>query len=84
MVFNRSLVLHPDEGVRLEVLPESPTLIENVDGRVVRELPPGTVVEVRRGRHDALLVRTGQADFYNLVRTKFRLADAPEEPGDAP
>jgi NAD+ kinase len=84
MVFNRSLVLHPDEGVRLEVLPDSPTLVESVDGRVVRELPPGTVVEVRRGRHDALLVRTGHADFYNLVRSKFRLADAAEEPGDAP
>ena len=84
MVFNRSLVLHPDEGVRLEVLPDSPTLVESLDGRVVRELPPGTVVEVRRGRHDALLVRTGHADFYNLVRTKFRLADAAEEPGDAP
>jgi NAD+ kinase len=84
MVFNRSLVLHPDEGVRLEVLADSPTLVESVDGRVVRQLPPGTVVEVRKGRHDALLVRTGHADFYNLVRTKFRLADAPEEPGGAP
>jgi NAD+ kinase len=84
MVFNRSLVLHPDEGVRLEVLPDSPTLVESVDGRVVRELPPGAVVEVRRGRHDALLVRTGHTDFYNLVRSKFRLADAPEEPDDAP
>jgi NAD+ kinase len=84
MVFNRSLVLPPDEGVRLEVLPDSPTLVESVDGRAVRELPPGTVVEVRRGRHDALLVRTGHADFYNLVRSKFRLADAAEEPGDAP
>ena len=75
MVFNRSLVLHPDEGVRLEVLPDSPTLVASVDGRVVRELPPGAVVEVRRGRHDALLVRTGRADFYRLVRSKFRLAD---------
>jgi NAD+ kinase len=84
MVFNRSLVLHPDERVRLEVLPDSPTLVESVDGRVVRELPPGAVVEVRRGRHDALLVRTGHTDFYNLVRSKFRLADAPEEPDDAP
>jgi NAD+ kinase len=82
MVFNRSLVLHPDEGVRLEVLPGSPTLVESVDGRVVRELPPGAVVEVRRGRHDALLVRTGRADFYHLVRSKFRLADALEMPGD--
>jgi NAD+ kinase len=84
MVFNRSLVLHPDEGVRLEVLPDSPPLVENVDGRVVRELPPGAVVEVRRSRHPALLVRTGQADFYRLVRSKFRLADAAEpSTGDA-
>ncbi|HEU4396479.1 MAG TPA: NAD(+)/NADH kinase [Actinomycetota bacterium] len=84
MVFNRSLVLHPDEGVRLEVLPDSPTLLESVDGRVVRELPPGAVVEVRRGRHDALLVRTERADFYRLVRSKFRLADAAEPPDGPP
>jgi NAD+ kinase len=74
MVFNRSLVLHPDEGVRLEVLPDTP-VIEAIDGRAVRELAPGTVVEVRRGRHDALLVRIEPADFYRLVRSKFRLAD---------
>jgi NAD+ kinase len=84
MVFNRSLVLHPEEGVRLEVLPDSPALVESVDGRVVRELPPGAVVEVRRGRPDALLVRTGRADFYRLVRTKFRLADAAEPAGGDP
>jgi NAD+ kinase len=74
MVFNRALVLHPDEAVRMEVLPDNP-VIESVDGRAARELPPGAVVEVRRGRHDALLVRIDRADFYRLVRTKFRLAD---------
>jgi NAD+ kinase len=74
MVFNRSLVLHPDEAVRLEVLPDNP-VIESVDGRAARELPPGAVVEVRRSRYDALLVRIERADFYRLVRTKFRLAD---------
>jgi NAD+ kinase len=84
MVFNRSLVLHPDEGVRLEVLPDSPPLVETIDGRVVRELPPGAVVDVRRGRHDALLVRLGRADFYRLVRSKFRLADAAEPPDGDP
>jgi NAD+ kinase len=84
MVFNRSLVLHPDEGVRLEVLADSPPLVEIIDGRVVRELPPGAVVEVRRGRHDALLVRLGRADFYRLVRSKFRLADAAEPPDGDP
>jgi NAD+ kinase len=38
---------HPDEAVRLEVLPDNP-VIESVDGRAARELPPGAVVEVRR------------------------------------
>ena len=74
MVFNRSLVLHPDEAVRLEVLPDNP-VIESVDGRAARELPPGAVVQVRRSRYDALLVRIERADFYRLVRSKFRLAD---------
>ena len=80
MVFNRSLVLHPSEGLRLEVLPDSP-VVESVDGRAVRELPPGAVIEVRRSDLDALLVRIGDADFYGLVRSKFRLADAPESGG---
>jgi NAD+ kinase len=80
MVFNRSLVLHPQEKVRLEVLADSPPVVESVDGRAVRELPPGSVVEVRRGHRDALLVRLDGTDFYGLVRSKFRLADA--ETGD--
>jgi NAD+ kinase len=77
MVFNRSLVLHHSERLRLEVLPDSP-VVESIDGRPVRELPPGAVVEVRRGDLDALLVRIGETDFYGRVRHKFRLADAPE------
>ena len=76
MVFNRSLVLHPDEVVSLEVLPDN-SVIVSVDGRAARELPPGAVVEVRRGRYDALLIRIERADFYRLVRSKFRLADPP-------
>jgi NAD+ kinase len=82
MVFNRSLVLHPDEAVRLEVLPDNP-VIESVDGRAARELPPGAVVEVRRSRYDALLVRIEKADFYRLVRSKFRVADPAATDADA-
>jgi NAD+ kinase len=78
MVFNRSLVLDPDEVVRLEVLPESPRVVEIVDGRAVRDLDPGTLVEVRRGPHPALLVRVTRTDFYSVVRSKLRLADAGE------
>jgi NAD+ kinase len=75
MVFNRSLVLHPDEVVRLEVQPDSP-VVESIDGRAIRELPPGAAVEVRRGEEDALLVRVHEPDFYGLVRSKFRVPDA--------
>lgn len=84
MVFNRSLVLHPGETLRLEVLAESPPVTESIDGRAVRELPAGSVVEVCRGPHSALLVRITPTDFYGLVRSKFRLADAGEtiDPGD--
>jgi NAD+ kinase len=78
MVFNRSLVLHPEEMVRLEVLPESPPVVETVDGRAIRELPPGSLLEVCLGSHPALLVRVTPTDFYGLVRSKFRLADAGE------
>ncbi len=83
MVFNRSLVLHPTERIRLEVLPDSP-VVEAVDGRTVCELPPGAVVEVRRNDLDALLVRIRDPHFYGLVRRKFRLADAGGAGSDAP
>lgn len=82
MVFNRSLVLHPDEAVRLEVMPASPDLVVHVDGRARRELPPGAVVEIARGTRDALLVRVKPPDFYGLVRSKFRLPDAGEDAGE--
>jgi len=79
MVFNRTLVFHPDEVVRIEVLPDSPTVVvESVDGRAVRELPRGSLVEVVPGDRHALLVRIDHTDFFGLVRSKFRLADAGE------
>jgi NAD+ kinase len=76
MVFNRSLLLHPDEVVRLQVLPGSSGVDASVDGRPVCELPPGSVAEVRRSPNRALLVRLDGADFFGRVRSKFRLADA--------
>jgi NAD+ kinase len=79
MVFNRSLVLHPEQVVHLEVLPGSAGVDVSVDGNPVRRLRPGAVVEVRRGVHDALLVRLDHTDFFSRVRSKFQLADAIHE-----
>jgi NAD+ kinase len=84
MVFNRSLVLHPDQVVRLEVLPGSAGVDVSVDGKPVRRLRRGAVVEVRRGTHEALLVRLDHTDFFSRVRSKFQLADAIHDVDDGP
>lgn len=80
MVFNRSLVLHPDQTVTLEVLPvTSDPEVEvdvDVDGAVLRRLTAGATVTVRRGEREALLVRLDGTDFFRRVRSKFQLADA--------
>jgi NAD+ kinase len=86
MVFNRSLVLDPGQVVSLEVLADSLGVEVSVDGRPSRHVPPGCAVHVRRGRHDARLVRLHGADFFGRVRSKFRLPDAADvadaaEPG---
>ena len=83
MVFNRSLIMAPEQVLRLEVLPDSYGLDVSIDGRPVRLLPPGWSVEVRRGRNDARLVRLHDADFFGRVRSKFRLPDAGETTGGA-
>jgi NAD+ kinase len=76
MVFNRSLVLHPEQVLRLEVLPGSAGVDVSVDGNPVQRLLPGAVLEVRKGTHDARLVRLDHTDFFSRVRSKFQLADA--------
>ena len=81
MVFNRSLVLHHDEVLQLEVMPGSSGVDISVDGRPVRELPPGSAIEVRRSAVESRLVRLDRAALFGRVRSKFRLADA-EQLGD--
>jgi NAD+ kinase len=78
MVFDRAIVLPPDEGVVLEVLPDEPGLL-SADGRPGLELPVGSRVLVRRAERPLRLVRReGSASFFSLLREKFWL------PGQAP
>jgi NAD kinase len=56
----------------------------SVDGRPSRHIPPGCAIEVRRGEHDARLVRLHDADFFGRVRSKFRLPDAADAAGADP
>jgi NAD+ kinase len=73
MVFDRSLVLAPDQRVRLEVLGEEPGLL-SADGRHSLELPVGSAVQIERAPTPARFVRREDApSFHDLVRDKFDL-----------
>ncbi|HVL92500.1 MAG TPA: NAD(+)/NADH kinase [Acidimicrobiales bacterium] len=75
MLFDRSLVLGPDETVRLEVLESRPASL-TVDGADLGRLVPGDSVMCRAGTHDAAFVTFGRRDFHQVLKAKFRLADA--------
>jgi NAD+ kinase len=78
MVFDRSIVLAPDEGVTLEVLGDEPGLL-SADGRPGLELPVGSRVRIERSERPARLVRRAESpSFFALLREKFSL------PGEAP
>lgn len=78
MVFNRSLVLAAgDERVGVRVLERSGQVAVSVDGQLRGVLDPGDWVSVYAGPKRARLVRLAKVDFFDRVRNKFRLADAP-------
>jgi NAD+ kinase len=81
MVFDRALVLAPDERVTLEVRGTQPGLL-SADGRPALQLPVGCRVVIRRAEDPArLLRRKGAESFYSLLRRKFSLPAGP--PGEA-
>ena len=73
MVFDRSLVLPPDEWVALTVKGEEPGLLA-ADGRRSLELPVGCTVRIRRSERPArLLRRPGSESFFAKLGRKFSL-----------
>jgi NAD+ kinase len=77
MVFDRPLVLAPDEHVVLEVKGEEPGLL-SADGRPGLELPIGSRVRIRRADRPARLLRRKETEtFYSLLRRKFALPSEP-------
>jgi len=74
MLFDRPLVLDPDQLVRLEVLGPRPAVLV-LDGLTVATLQPGATVDCREGDLPARLVTFGSRDFHAILRAKFHLAD---------
>jgi NAD+ kinase len=74
MLFDRSLILAPNEEISLEVLDDHEANLL-VDGYEVGRLKPGDVVKCRSGAHDARLISFGERHFHQILKRKFGLTD---------
>jgi NAD+ kinase len=74
MLFDRPLVLAPEEWLRLELAPPRPALAV-LDGQCVTTLEPGDALVCRSGKVAARLVTFGPRDFHAILRARFHLAD---------
>lgn len=74
MLFDRTIVLEPQQWLRIEVAGPRPGVLV-IDGASVAQLEPGDAVECREGPVDARLVSLGRRDFHAILRSRFHLAD---------
>ena len=72
-LFARPLVVSPDSRVALEVSGRGDAGVLVCDGRRTIELPPGSRVEVARGRNPVLLARLRVQPFTDRLVRKFEL-----------
>jgi NAD+ kinase len=74
MLFDRSLVLDPDEHIEVEVIGHRPVVL-TIDGQRAAAVGEGTVVSYRASTSVAQFVRFGQRRFHQILKTKFGLSD---------
>jgi NAD+ kinase len=82
MVFDRSIVLSAEEVIGVRVLDRSGQVAVSVDGQLRGVLDPGDWVGVYAASKRAKLLRFGEGDFYDRLRGRFSLADAPAAAAD--
>ncbi|MCA1832041.1 MAG: NAD(+)/NADH kinase [Actinomycetota bacterium] len=73
MLFDRSIVVRPDETIEITVLPDPDAVSLILDGRKGIELAAGAMVRIRAGKTRVRLARVSEPPFWTLVRTKFGL-----------
>jgi NAD+ kinase len=74
MLFDRPLVLDPEEPVTVEMLGHRPADL-SVDGRRVAGLAEGDTVTCRADPEVARFVRFGRHRFHQILKSKFGLSD---------
>jgi NAD+ kinase len=74
MLFDRSLVLDPEETVEIEVTGHRPVELA-VDGQRVATLTLGDTVVVEPADCEAHFVRLAPRRFHQILKAKFGLSD---------
>ena len=74
MLFDRALVLDPDEDVAIEVMGHRPVVL-SLDGVRVAGLNEGDTVRCRPSDSSAIFVRFGPRRFHQILKAKFGLSD---------
>jgi NAD+ kinase len=74
MLFDRTLVLDPEEEVEIEVIGGRPATL-SIDGQAEASLAEGDTVVVRASSSVARFVRFGERRFHQILKTKFGLSD---------
>lgn len=74
MLFDRSLVLDPEETLRFTVCDDR-SVVLTADGRELGELASGDTVSCTGGERPARIVTFGPRDFHQILKAKFGLAD---------
>jgi NAD+ kinase len=74
MLFDRSLVLDPDEQVEIELLGHRAAAL-SIDGQVAASLMEGDTLIVRPSASVARFVRFGERRFHQILKSKFGLSD---------
>lgn len=78
-LFDRCLVLAPEEEASIRVYPDPDAAVLALDGRDARHLPPGSEVRLRAGARPLRLAKISPTPFWELVKEKFHLPSGPEE-----
>lgn len=72
-LFDRTVVVDPEETLLLSPAEEDTSCAVSLDGRETLDVPSGGSVRVRRGQVPVRMARLGRFDFYSRVREKFGL-----------
>jgi NAD+ kinase len=75
LTFDRSLVLHPDATVKLQIFTNAQTGIFSADGQINREVKDGAIVTVRKSEYvTQLLRRQSPTYFYQIIKDKLQIS----------